>query len=411
MTHDVLFVGIDISKLKHDVAVMNENKKLVSKLIVIRESQTGYQYLLDRLEQLMHKYQTNTFYIGMEATGDYWKNLYFFLKNQSENFKVVVINPVQTKAFAKSELRRAKTDPVNAKDIAQYMVEKRPQPSPDRPAVWDNIKDLDTQIKALKKQQTMTISRLRIELAKVAPEIEQAFKIIQGKRILTLLAHFPTAEKIAKTNSTELCQLTYGIKKWQLPVSFVSKIKQLARDSIAHKKGAFAGLVVQSLVKTIFYFQQEIQHLKEQMNQLYQHLNDNDSLLCSISGIGKETAIVLEAYFGDVNRFSNHKKFVAFFGMNPVVNLSGEKKKRQSSYLEKKGSGVVRHKLYMATINMIQRKQEPIYSFYQRLVDKGKPRLVAIGAAMRKLLVIMYAMLKNQKKFFNKNNVDNKFFT
>jgi len=65
MTHDVLFVGIDISKLKHDVAVMNENKKLVSKLIVIRESQTGYQYLLDRLEQLMHKYQTNTFYIGL----------------------------------------------------------------------------------------------------------------------------------------------------------------------------------------------------------------------------------------------------------------------------------------------------------------------------------------------------------
>jgi len=406
MTNEILFVGIDISKLKHDVAVMNKNKKLVCKLIVIRENRTGYQYLLDRLDQLKHKHQANTFYIGMEATGDYWKNLYYFLKNQSENFKVVVINPVQTKAFAKTELRRAKTDPVNARDIAQFMVEKRPQPSPDRPVVWDNIKDLDTQIKALKKQQTMTISKLRIELGKVAPEIEQAFKIIQGKRILTLLAHFPTAEKIAKANCKKLCQLSYGIKNWQLPVTFVSKVKELALDSIAHKKGAFAGLVVQSLVKTLSYYQQEIQLLKEQMNQLYQHLNDNDSLLCSINGIGKETAIVLEAYFGDVNRFSNHKQFVAFFGMNPVVNQSGKKNKGQS-YLEKKGSGVVRHKLYMATINMIQRQQEPIYSFYQRLVDKGKPRLVAIGAAMRKLLVIMYTMLKNQENFFNENNDDN----
>ena len=406
MTNDVLFVGIDISKLKHDVAVMNENKKLVCKLIVIRENRTGYQYLLDRLDQLKHKFQTTTFYIGMEATGDYWKNLYYFLKNQSDDFKVVVINPVRTKAFAKTELRRAKTDPVNARDIAQFMVEKRPQSSADRPAVWDNIKDLDTQIKAFKKQQTMSISKLRIELGKVAPEIEQAFKTIQGKRILTLLAHFPTAEKIAKASSKELCQLSYGIKNWQLPITFVSKMKELAQDSIAHKKGAFAGLVVQSLVKTVFYYQQEIQLLKEQMNQLYQHINDNDSLLCSINGIGKETAIVLEAYFGDVNRFPGHKQFVAFFGMNPVVNQSGKKNKGQS-YLEKKGSGVVRHKLYMATINMIQRQQEPIYSFYQRLVDKGKPKLVAIGAAMRKLLVIMYAMLKNKKKFFNENNDDN----
>ena len=47
----------------------------------------------------------------------------------------------------------------------------------------------------------------------------------------------------------------------------------------------------------------------------------------------------------------------------------------------------------------IQRKQEPIFEYYQRLVAAGKAKLVAIGAAMRKLLVIMYTMLKNQEKF------------
>ena len=40
-----------------------------------------------------------------------------------------------------------------------------------------------------------------------------------------------------------------------------------------------------------------------------------------------------------------------------------------------------------------------IYSFYQRKVDEGKPKLVAIGAAMRKLLVILYATLKNNEPF------------
>ncbi len=405
MTYETLFVGIDISKLKHDVAIMNDNKQLIGKPFVVAESRAGYEYLLSRLEQFQIKHHTQTFLIGMEATSDYWKNLYHFLTNQSHDFKLVVINPVRTKAFAKTELRRAKTDPVMAKDIARYLVEKRPQPSTVRPMVWDNIKDLDTQIRALKKQQTMSINKLRMELGKVAPELEQQLKIIAGKKILTLLQQFPTAELIAQASIEQLGQVHYGLKQWTLPEMFVSQMKDLTQHSIAHKTGPGAGLVVQSLVNNIFHFQHQIQFLKEQMTQLYDQITDNDSLLISIPGISKETAIVLEAYFGDVSRFPDAKKFVAFFGMNPTINLSGTKKK-SLSYLEKKGSGVVRHKLYMATINMIQRQVEPIYSYYQRLVAKGKPRLVAIGAAMRKLLVMMYAMLKNQQQFDPKKFVD-----
>jgi transposase len=405
MTYETLFVGIDISKLKHDVAIRNENKQPVCKPFVVVESRDGYEYLLSRIQQLQTRHQTQSFVIGMEATSDYWKNLYHFLISQSDDFRVAVINPVQTKAFIKTELRRATTDPVMAKDIALYLVEKRPQPSIARPRLWDNIKDLDTQIRAVKKQQTMSINKLRIELGKVAPEMEQHFKIITGKKILTLLEQFPTAERIATASVEQLCQVRYGIKQWALPINFVSHIKTMAHHSIAHKTGPGSGLVVQSLVSNIFHFQHQIQFLKQQMNQLYQQINDNDSLLITIPGISKETAIVLEAYFGDVSRFPDAKKFVAFFGMNPTVKLSG-KKKKSMSYLEKKGSGVVRHKLYMATINMIRRQVEPIYSYYQRLVDKGKPRLVAIGAAMRKLLVIMYAMLKNQQKFVPEKSVN-----
>ena len=96
--------------------------------------------------------------------------------------------------------------------------------------------------------------------------------------------------------------------------------------------------------------------------------------------------------------FPNAKKFVAFFGMNPVVNLSGKITKR-CSYLEKKGSGRVRHKLYMAVLHIIRLREGPIYNFYARLVAAGKPKLVALAATMRKLLVIIYAMLKNQQPF------------
>ena len=60
---------------------------------------------------------------------------------------------------------------------------------------------------------------------------------------------------------------------------------------------------------------------------------------------------------------------------------------------------MVRQKLFMAVLGIVSNKGGPIYRFYQRLVDSGKPKMVAIGAAMRKLLVTIYAMLKNQQTF------------
>lgn len=398
MTADMLFVGIDVSKRKHDVAIMNEHKKLLVKTFVIQENHAGYLSLADKLNQLKMNYQTKRFYIGMEATADYWKNLFHFFNNQPDCIPVV-INPVRTKAFAKSELRRAKTDPVNAKDIALYLIEKKPQPSYYRPPILDNIKDLDSQIAALRKQQTMATNRLRMELGKVAPEIERKFRSLQGKQIMALLSQFPTAEAIAKTPMEELVKIRYGEKLWRIPESLLLKLKQLADPSVAFKSGVGAGFVVQSLIRTILQYQAEIKFLKEQIAQLYQiYSSDNADILASIKGVTRETAIILEAYFGDVSRFDNAKQFVAFFGMNPVVNQSGQQTKRKS-YLEKKGSGVVRHKLFLITLTFIREKVEPFYSYYQRLVSAGKPKLVAICAMMRKLLVIMFKMMLNQEKF------------
>lgn len=400
MSYPQLFVGIDVSKLKHDVVIVNEHKKVIHKPLVIPESREGYHHLLAKLDGLKHKHGTETFYFGMEATGDYWKNLYHFLTQQSPAFVTTVLNPIQTRAFAQTELRRAKTDPINAKDIALFMAEKRPKPFVTRGPIFEAIKDLDRQIYQIKKQQTMMKNKLRLELAKVAPEIEQAFKQLGGSQVLALLEKFPTAEALAKTSLEELCRVRYGKGKWALPQGFAEKMKALATHSIAHKTGAGAGDVVQSLVRRILACQQETALLKQQLVTLYQQVNEQDSLLTTIKGITKETAIVLEAYIGDVHRFSDAKKLVAYFGMNPVVNLSGKKTKR-TSFLEKKGSGIVRHKLFMAILQIVRLKEGPIYAYYARLTtqDKPKPKLLAIGAAMRKLLVIIYAMLKNQQPF------------
>jgi len=398
MSYKTLFIGIDVSKLKHDIAIMNEDKKLVRKTFVVKDDYDGYQYLLRIVRQFQENYGTKKFHIGLEATGDYWKNIYYFLKRQSEAFVLTVLNPIRTKAFAKTELRRANTDSVAAKDIARFMVEKQPRPSIDRAPIFDCIKDLDGQVYAVKKQQTMITNKLRIELTKVGPEIEKAVSFIKGQQILALLASFPTAEAIVNASLEELAAVHYGKNHWQLPIKFIQKMKLLAANSIAYKTGAGAGYVVQSLVRRVIETQQETERLKQQALEQYKLVNEHQSLLTSIPGISQQMAIVLEAYIGDVNRFPNAKKIVAYFGMNPTVDNSGTSKKRKG-HLQKKGSAMVRHKLFMAILSVVRFKNGPIYGYYARLVKAGKPKLVAMAAAMRKLLVIIYNMLKNQQEF------------
>lgn len=397
MNNQPLFVGIDVSKLKHDIAFMNHSKQLIGQPFVIKDNLAGYQHLLTKLKAAASKQKTQQIKIGLEATSDYWKNIYYFLNKQSEKFHLTVINPVQTCNWAKTELRRAKTDPLDAKDIALFMVEKNPAPSLTTEPILDIIKDMDRQIYAIQKQQTVSKNRLRLELTKVAPELEKATANLNAKRILAVLKDFPTAQDINNASFDELVNIGYGKKNWALPVSFIEKMKTLTQHSIAYKTGFGAGYVVQSLVRQIIRNQQEINQLKQQIVQLYQRINNQESILCTIPGIRRETAMILEAYIGDVNRFPNAKKIVAFFGLNPTVCRSGKSKRK--SRLQKKGCPIVRQKLFMAVICTIGNKTGPIYRYYQRLVDSGKPKMVAIGAAMRKLLVTIYAMLKNQKVF------------
>jgi transposase len=367
MSYQTLFVGIDVSKFKHDIAIVNEQKQFVARPFVIKDDRDGYQQLIQKLDELMQRYDTQRFYIGLESTGDYWKNIYYFLKQQPQPYIVTVINPVQTNAHAKTELRRASTDAVNARDIALFMAEKQPRASFDRAPILDNIKDLDRQIYQLKKQQTMSVNKLRIELTKVAPEIEKNVSNIQGKQILALLAELPTAELIANSSFQRLATIRYGKNNWALSAPFIDKVKALSQQSIAYKTGLGAGYAVQSLVRCIWQFQREIQWLKSQSVALYQSVTDQESLLATIPGIARETAILLEAYIGDVHRFPNVKKFVAYFGMNPTVCTSGTSKR--SSYLQKKGNALVRHKLFMAVLCMIRREIDPIHSYYKRLVS------------------------------------------
>src|SRR6185369_9124275 len=122
-TDDHAYVGIDVAAATSTVACCVRGK-LTAAPLTITHTSAGFTTLLHRLEAL--RLPPTAFTIVMENTSTYWMPLAVFLIQAG--YAVSVVNPVQTHAFARSYLRRAKTDPLDAITLAQYAAERHPRP-------------------------------------------------------------------------------------------------------------------------------------------------------------------------------------------------------------------------------------------------------------------------------------------
>lgn len=131
----------------------------------------------------------------------------------------------------------------------------------------------------------------------------------------------------------------------------------------------------------------EIQRVAKQDEQLRRDVGR----LCTIPGVGHLTAVTVLAELGDLRRFATSRQLSAFAGVSPRRHESGTSV-RGRTRLCKKGSPTARAALYMASLSA-SRGQGAYTGFYERLVRAGKQPKAALGAVMRKLLVLMRALL------------------
>jgi len=124
----------------------------------------------------------------------------------------------------------------------------------------------------------------------------------------------------------------------------------------------------------------------------HQELAPSVKRLMSIKGVGIVTATTVLVELGDLRRFTRSRQLTAFAGLSPKQRLSGTSVKGKA-HLCKQGSPRVRAVLYMAAGSAI-RFNPDLKAFYEGLLAKGKTERSAQGAVMRKLLVLMRAVLK-----------------
>lgn len=149
---------------------------------------------------------------------------------------------------------------------------------------------------------------------------------------------------------------------------------------------------ISTIISAIKQQQKIVEDLLDKAITTHAQWNEKMLLLETVPGVGKITVYTLLGHLPELGKL-NHKQIAALVGVAPMNRDSGSYKGQRRI---RGGRHTVRKVLYMATITAV-RCNPVIHRYYQQLIDSGKAFKVAITACMRKLIVIMNAMLRDKK--------------
>lgn len=158
--------------------------------------------------------------------------------------------------------------------------------------------------------------------------------------------------------------------------------------------------VMASLQATITFLETELKRLQEQIRE---HLDKHDDLqrdaelLQSIPGVGERTAWDILAELPDLAQFASAQAVAAYAGLAPREHRSGKSVQRKTR-LNKRGNSRLRKAMYFPAVAAVV-WNPLVKAHYQRLRAAGKCKMVALAAAMRKLLMLCYGVLKHRQPF------------
>ena len=232
-----IYFGIDIGGKSHRIHFIDEGKRPVAGDLVISDEIDGYSELIRVIKRLQEKHPKATFHGGAEATGIYWRNLFFFFQNALPDVKLSLINPLQVKRFKDLELDRVKTDSTDARTIARFTATFNPEPAPRIPEHLTDLQELTRYRKAKRKEHSRYQNMLHNYLKQAFPELTGRVKRNSGLRILAVLSRFPTARHVREANVEEIASLTYGRCSYKVGRKTAQELKALSERSAASRTG------------------------------------------------------------------------------------------------------------------------------------------------------------------------------
>ena len=384
-------VGIDVSKDKHDCFIINSEGVVLEGVFTIPNNLDGFNTLLDRIRSCTTP--QDSIKVGLEATGHYSCNLLGFLLDNG--LATYVLNPLRTNLYRKSlSLRKTKTDRVDARTIAAMLLsDVSLKPYTDTAYHNEELKSLTRyrfdKVKERAKLKT-SVSRL---VCILFPELEKLVPTLHMASIYALLSEFPGAGQIAAAHLTRLKALLDSASRGRYKRDMAVEIRDAARQSIGSRMPA-KSLELQHTIRLIRELDAEITEIESAIQAIMDELQ---SPITTIPGIGFRMGAMILAEVGDFTRFDSPDKLLAYAGMSPSTYQSGQLRNCYP-HMEKRGSRYLRYALYNATKYVCL--WDPAFAAYlAKKRAEGKHYNVALSHAAKKLVRLIFALEKSRQPY------------
>jgi transposase len=384
----MFFCGIDVAKRNHVALVMDAAGTITQRAFSIANTREGLTQLHERLKDLPEPVT-----LGLEATGHYWLALYEFLTQHG--YAVIVFNPMQIHAYRKSGVRKCKNDRTDAFWIADFVRIGQGRVATPATPVLLQLREL-TRFRFRVTEQIGDCKRKMIAvLDRVFPEYETLFSNVFLATSRRLLQDAVTAQEFAELDVTELTQVLQSTSRGRFGPEKAQAVQTLARQSIGVRFLTDAVRVeMRCLLEQIALLETQRDQIDEALADL---LTQVPQFITTLPGIGLATGAALLAEIGDIHRFPEPEKLVAFAGIDARVYQTGEFT-ADHAHMSKRGSPYLRHALWQAAAMAMVHDPE-LHAYYERKRAEGKHHGVVVGAICRKLLMRIYVVLKEQRPY------------
>lgn len=385
----MIYVGIDIAKLNHFASALSSDGEILMEPFKFTNDNDGFQLLISKLES----FDKNSIIIGLESTAHYGDNLVRYLV--ASNYKVCVINPIKTSVMRKNNIRKTKTDKVDTYIICKTLM------------MQDSLRyvtfyDLDLMdLKALGRFRQKTIkqrSRLKIQLTsyvdEVFPELQYFFKSgLHQKSVYALLKEAPTPESVASMHMTHLAHLLKVNSHGHFNKEMAQQLRVLAQKSVGASDSALSIQITHTIAQ-IELLDSQLDSVETKMTEIMKY---NDSVIMTIPGIGYINGGMILGEIGDIHRFSNPNKLLAYAGLDPSVYQSGNFQAKKTR-MSKRGSKVLRYALINAAHNVVK-NNATFKTYYDTKMAEGRSHYNALGHCAGKLVRVIHKIMTDNVAF------------
>ena len=390
-------VGIDVSKGRSTVAVLEPLGKTVAKPFEVRHTKSGMNDLVNYLNTLDGECR-----VVLEYTGRYYEPMLRWLSGAG--LFVSVVNPKLIKDFDNNSLRRVKTDKADAKKIGRFALDKwymlRQYTAMDN--IRTQLKPMNRQMSFYQKQQTAYKNNLIALMDETYPGANKFFSSPKrpdgSEKWVDFIEKFWHVDCVC---TLSLTSFTNKYQKWckkhgynfqpDKPAEIYNASQELipilAKDDMTK-------LFVQQAVTQLNAISKAVEELRQQMDSLASKLPEYPVVM-SMFGVGTTLGPQLIAEIGDVHKFTKRSQLTAFAGVDPGVNESGDYAQK-SVHTSKHGSPYLRRTLFliMDVLIKLQPEDDPVYRFMAKKRDEGKPYYVYMTAGANKFLRIYFGKVK-----------------